>query len=133
MDTTDCISTWTVLLQQFFPAFTTPGAQVFLALIRGWVLCTARRTITGILPFADPKGQHAHDAFHRFLPDGRWDMNVLWKLLTILLVKTFGPREPSRWTWTIRSFIAAGGRSVARAGGAMRFDPRGRIRCMPGA
>lgn len=92
MDTTDCISTWTVLLQQFFPAFTTPGAQVFLALIRGWVLCTARRTITGILPFADPKGQHAHDAFHRFLPDGRWDMNVLWKLLTILLVKTFAPQ-----------------------------------------
>lgn len=92
MDTTDSISTWTVLLQQFFPAFTAPGAQVFAALIRGWVLCTARRTISGILPFADPKGRHAHDAFHRFLPDGRWDMNVLWKRLTILLVKTFAPQ-----------------------------------------
>jgi hypothetical protein len=89
MDTTTCISTWTALLQQFFSAFTAPGTQVFLALISGWVLCTARHTITGILPFADPKGQHAHDAFHRFLPDARWDMNALWKLLTVLLVKTF--------------------------------------------
>jgi hypothetical protein len=89
MNTTDCISTWTVLLQQFFPAFTAPGAQLFVGLVSGWVLCTARRTISGILPFADPKGRHAHDAFHRFLPDGRWDMNVLWNLLTVLLVKAF--------------------------------------------
>ena len=89
MDTTTCISTWTALIQQFFPEFTAPGAQVFLALVTGWILCTARHTITGILPFADPRRQHAHDAFHRFLPDARWDMNALWKLLTILLVKTF--------------------------------------------
>jgi hypothetical protein len=92
MDTTDGISTWTVLLQQFFPAFTAPGARLFLDLVSGWVLCTARRTITGIVPFADPKGRHAHDAFHRFLPDARWDMDVLWKHLTVLLVKTLAPQ-----------------------------------------
>jgi hypothetical protein len=89
MDTTSSVSTWTALIQQFFPVFTAPGAQIFLALVSGWVLCTGRHTITGILPFADPVGQHAHDAFHRFLPDAHWDMNALWKLLTILLVKTF--------------------------------------------
>jgi hypothetical protein len=89
MNTATCISTWTALLQQFFPAFTAPGAQLFLALVSGWVLCTARRTITGIVPLADPDARHAHDAFHRFLPHARWDMNVLWKLLTALLVKTF--------------------------------------------
>ncbi len=89
MDTTSSVSTWTALIQQFFPVFTAPGAQIFLALLGGWVLCTGRHTITGILPFADPVGQHAHDAFHRFLPDAHWDMSALWKLLTILLVKTF--------------------------------------------
>jgi hypothetical protein len=89
MDTTSSISTWTVLIQQFFPAFTAPGAQIFLALATGWVLCTGRRTLTGILPFADPHRRHAHDAFHRFLPDARWNMDALWKLLTLLLVKTF--------------------------------------------
>jgi hypothetical protein len=89
MDTTSAVSTWTALIQQFFPVFTAPGAQVFLALICGWVLCTGRHTMTGILPFADPVGRHAHDAFHRFLPDAHWDMNALWKLLAVLLVNTF--------------------------------------------
>jgi hypothetical protein len=64
-------STWTELIQQFFPIFTTPGAKIFSSLMTGWILCTARRTITGILPFADPQNKHAHDAYHRFLPDAR--------------------------------------------------------------
>jgi hypothetical protein len=91
MDTTLALSTWTALIQQFFPVFTAPGAQIFLALMTGWVLCTGRRTLTGILPFADPDRRHAHDAFHRFLPDARWSTDALWKLLTLLLVKTFAP------------------------------------------
>jgi hypothetical protein len=42
-----------------------------------------------MVPFADPQGRHAHDTFHRFLPDGRWERDTLWKRLTILLVKVF--------------------------------------------
>lgn len=85
------IPTWTILVQRFFPAFTTPTAQIFRALVDGWVLCTRRRTITGIIPFADPAGRHAHDAFHRFLREGRWEPDTLWKLLTVLLVQLFAP------------------------------------------
>src|SRR4030042_935567 len=47
-------STWTELLQQFFPIFTAPGAEIFSQLMIGWILCTVRRTVTGILPFANP-------------------------------------------------------------------------------
>lgn len=65
------ISTWPELLGQFFPFFTVPGAEIFARLMTGWVLCTARRTVTGIIPFADPVGWRTHDAYHRFLPDGR--------------------------------------------------------------
>ena len=89
MVTTSTVSTWTALIQQFFPVFTAPGAPIFLALVTGWVLCTGRHTLTGMVPFADPVGRHAHDAFHRFLPDARWNMDALWKLLTILLVQAF--------------------------------------------
>ena len=84
-------STWTDIIQQFFPIFTAPGAEIFSSLITGWILCTARRTITGILPFADPSSQHAHDAYHRFFPDSRWDINRLWQILTLVLVKIFYP------------------------------------------
>jgi len=82
-------STWTELLQQFFPIFTAPGADIFVRLITGWVLCTTRRTVTGILPFADPSGLRTHDAYHRFLPDGRWDMSRLWQTLARLMIQMF--------------------------------------------
>ena len=62
-----------------------------MSLVTGWVLCTAKRTITGILPFANPQRQRPHDAYHRFFPDASWATSQLWKLLTILLVKIFHP------------------------------------------
>lgn len=91
MNTITIISTWQTIIQQFFPIFTAPTAQIFMTLVTGWVLCTAKRTITGILPFADPQGSRAHDAYHRFFPDASWVTSELFKLLTILLVKIFYP------------------------------------------
>ncbi|GAG39033.1 unnamed protein product, partial [marine sediment metagenome] len=77
MDTINTISTWTDIIQYFFPIFTVPTTEIFLNLITGWILCTAKHTITGILPFADPTGQKAHDAYHRFFPDASWAMSEL--------------------------------------------------------
>jgi hypothetical protein len=91
MNTITTISTWTDIINQFFPIFTAPGAEIFSQLMTSWILCTARRTITGILPFADPCFQRAHDAYHRFFPDSRWDINRLWQILTLILVKLFCP------------------------------------------
>lgn len=82
-------STWTKLVQQFFPLFTAPGAEIFSRLVIGWILCTTRRTITGIVPFADPWPQCAHDAYHRFFPNARWSMAELWKLLARILIQAF--------------------------------------------
>jgi len=91
MNTTTIISTWQTIIQQFFPIFTAPTADIFMTLVTGWVLCTAKHTITAILPFADPQGSRAHDAYHRFFPDASWVTSELWKLLTVLLVKIFYP------------------------------------------
>jgi hypothetical protein len=84
-------STWETIIRQFFPIFTEPTAHLFLQLVTGWILCTAKRTITGILPFADPDRQRAHDAYHRFFPDASWATSELWRLLAIWLVKVFYP------------------------------------------
>jgi hypothetical protein len=82
-------STWTGLLQQFLLIFTAPTGEIFIRLITGWILCTTRRTVTGIIPFADPLSVRTHDAYHRFFPDARWNMTMLWQTLAILLVQTF--------------------------------------------
>ena len=88
-----CItSAWHELLGQFFHLFTKPGAKIFANLMTGWILCTARRTITGILPFADPLNSRAHDAYHRFFPDAHWFMNRLWHTLTLILVVGLCPK-----------------------------------------
>ncbi len=86
------ISTWTELLQQFFPIFTVPGAKIFVRLMTGWILCVRRRTVTGMIPFADPLGLRTHDAYHRFLPDARWDMSGLWQILARILIQTLSPK-----------------------------------------
>lgn len=84
-------SAWAELLQQFFPLFTAPTGPLFARLLTGWVLCTTRRTITGILAFADPDGVRAHDAYHRFFPDARWDPRALWRVLAQILIRAFYP------------------------------------------
>ncbi len=91
MVTYGLVSAWNALCQQCFPVFTQPTAQVFLRLVTGWVLCTGRRTITGIIPFADPESIRSHDIYHRFFSKARWDPERLWKLLAQLLVRTFHP------------------------------------------
>jgi hypothetical protein len=89
MNATSTISTWMDIINQFFLIFTVPGTKIFVWLIQGWILCPVRRTISGILPFADPAHERAHDAYHRFFPDARWDMIELWRILTRLLIALF--------------------------------------------
>lgn len=89
MNTLNINSTWNGIIQYFFPIFTAPTAKIFANLICGWILCTAKHTITAIMPFAEPDNHRAHDAYHRFFPDARWSMSKLWRLLTILLVRVF--------------------------------------------
>jgi len=82
-------SAWDAIILNFSTVFTQPTAAVFIELITGWILCTTRRTITGILPFADPKGKCCHDAYHRIFPKSRWLPAQLWKLLANLLINMF--------------------------------------------
>jgi hypothetical protein len=80
-------SAWNKILNQFFPIFTEPTAKIFSALINGWVMCTARHTVTGIVPFAAEFLPKPHDSYHRFFNKSRWEITSLWKVLTLLLVK----------------------------------------------
>jgi hypothetical protein len=85
------IPAWDALVNIFLGTFTQPTGQVFVRLLTGWILCTGRRTITGMIRGADPEGWHAHDAYHRFFSEAAWMMEELWRSLTLLLVKRFCP------------------------------------------
>jgi len=84
-------SAWDAIILNFSPLFTQPTAHIFTNLITGWILCTTRRTITGIIPFANPKNKRPHDAYHRLFPKSRWLPAQMWKLLAQLLIELFYP------------------------------------------
>lgn len=80
---------WQALFGLFFFHFTRPSLALFRELATGWVLCLGRRTVTRIIPLADPDGERAHDAYHRFLRAGRWSTSNIWGRLSRLLVNRF--------------------------------------------
>jgi DDE superfamily endonuclease len=82
---------WTALLTQARPVFRAPSYAIFTDLLTGWVLAPGRRTVTAMITVADPAAGRAHDAYHRFLRDGAWNISGLWRLLTTHAVNSFAP------------------------------------------
>jgi hypothetical protein len=110
-----CISTLEDLLLSLIPVFTSPSADLFRALVVGWTLCPTRRTVTALIPFADPDLAHAHDAFHRFFRAGAWTVTHLFRLWAILLVNALAPTDPELLLATDDTVHKKTGRKVAGA------------------
>ena len=85
------MSSWTALLTSARPVFRAPSFAIFTDLLTGWVLAPGRRTVTAMITLADPAGGRAHDAYHRFLRDGVWNLRGLWRLLATHAVTRFAP------------------------------------------
>ena len=71
--------------------FTRPSFTLFVELVCSWVLCPGRRTVTNMLSMLAPRPRRAHDAYHRFLRAGAWDMTQLWFFLVTKLVGALVP------------------------------------------
>lgn len=85
------MSAWRALLERTRPVFRAPSFAVFTDLVTGWVCAPGRRTITAMITVADPAGRRAHDAYHRFVRDGAWLMNQLWRVLACYAIGRFAP------------------------------------------
>jgi hypothetical protein len=82
---------WDVLLAAFGGGFTQPSFTLFRELTCAWVLCSGRRTVTRMIRLIHPEGRRAHDAYHRFLRIGAWNMAALWRELAVRLAVRFCP------------------------------------------
>jgi len=75
------------------PAFTQPGLQNFMVLISGWICCTGRHTLTGILRAVWPQARRKHfSAYYRFLASGQWALDAVGRVLLYLCLP-FVPEE----------------------------------------
>lgn len=77
---------WDLLLIACDPAFTQPSLDLFHELLTAWVLCPARRTVTGMLRICGLPLRRAHDAYHRLLREGAWQMALIWEIAARRLV-----------------------------------------------
>lgn len=85
------MSSWTALLASARPVFRAPSFAIFTDLVTGWVLAPGRRTVTAMIAVVDPACGRAHDAYHRFLRDGAWNLSGLWRLLAVHAARQFAP------------------------------------------
>ncbi len=81
------LDAWEKLIGLYATAFTRPSFRNFVKLINGWALYPGRRTVTNMITLADPDGDRAHDAYHRLIRIGKWEMASLWKILATLAVE----------------------------------------------
>ena len=86
------------LFQQLLPCFSIafvsrPTIDSFFTITLGWILCTGRRTITGIIRAAGPDATKSHDAYQRFFSGAKWQMDELWKVLFFIMKETIQIQE----------------------------------------
>ncbi|MGH9059950.1 MAG: IS701 family transposase, partial [Acidimicrobiales bacterium] len=68
-------------------AFTSPSFTLFLELTSAWVCTTGRHTVTGMMAVMDPATRGAHDAYHRLIRAGTWNLEFLWEAMAIMVVQ----------------------------------------------
>jgi len=91
MNDLELVSAWNELSLMFCLCFSAPVAPTFQALLLGWVLTTARHTISGIIPFARLQSCRPHDAYHYLFPHARWSPAWLWQKWARFVVNQLAP------------------------------------------
>ena len=107
-------STLAEIVLSLLPAFTGPSAAIFRDLLVAWIVCPGRRTITGMIPFADPAGGRHFSVYHRFIRAGAWLLDRLFRLWANVLVGALAP-EGLLWCQTDDTVHKKSGRKVEGA------------------
>jgi hypothetical protein len=79
------------LLQQFAPVFTSPTYRTFVAIVAGWVLSQRHRFITEVIFSSGNVGNGHWSRFHRFFSHAAWDIDTFSLVLVKLVVTILAP------------------------------------------
>lgn len=112
--------TFAAYLVVFQECFTTPSFQRLLTIMTGWVLCTGKHTVTGVMRAAGVVGKREHSGYHRFFSQGSWEPDAVGLALMRLVLKLV-PRD-ARVKLTIDDTLGRHtGKHISSAG--MHRDP----------
>jgi len=80
-------------LALFESCFTAPSHARFVTLLRGWVLCIGKHTVTGVMRAAGVVGKHEHGGYHRFFSRGAWNPDEVGLVLARLALSLLPQSE----------------------------------------
>ncbi|MCG8553983.1 MAG: transposase [Proteobacteria bacterium] len=84
---------FTMCLGLFQGCFTAPSFQRFVTLVRGWVLCTGKHTVTGVMRAAGVVGYREHSGYHRFFSRGAWHPDQVGLVLARWVLRLLSANE----------------------------------------
>jgi hypothetical protein len=112
--------TFVECLHLFAGCFTAPSFQRFMTVMAGWLLCTDKHTVTGVMRAAGVVGKREHGGFHRFFSRGAWEPDDVGLVVMKLVLPLLANR--ARVTLALDDTLARHtGKKIASAG--MHRDP----------
>lgn len=109
-----------MLLLPFASEFTQPSYYLFQNLVRGWLLCPGRRSITNCIRTAQVIGDGHFSNYHRFFSQHVWSLDTLGFVLLGLFLRFLPPG--ARLQWIVDDTLnRKTGKSIIHAG--MHRDP----------
>jgi hypothetical protein len=80
-------ASWLTFLHLFGSCFNAPSQLLFEQLVTAWALCPGRRTLTRLWSVIPAKLRRHYGAYARWVREGDWSMDELWRRLVGLLVR----------------------------------------------
>jgi hypothetical protein len=84
-------TSWLTFLHLFAACFNAPSQLLFEQLITAWALCPGRRTLTRIWSVIPAPRRRRYGAYARWVREGDWSMDELWRRLVVQLVERWAP------------------------------------------
>jgi hypothetical protein len=84
-------TSWLTFLHLFGGCFNAPSQLLFEQLVTAWALCPGRRTLTRIWSVIPAKRRRRYGAYARWVREGDWSMDELWRRLVVHLVERWAP------------------------------------------
>jgi hypothetical protein len=84
-------ASWLAFLHLFADCFTAPSRLLFEQLVTAWALCPGRRTLTRLWSVIPAGTRRRYSAYARWVREGHWSMDELWRRLVVHLVQLWAP------------------------------------------
>jgi hypothetical protein len=84
-------TSWLTFLHLFGGCFNAPSQLLFEQLVTAWALCPGRRTLTRLWSVIPAERRRRYGAYARWVREGDWSMDELWRRLVVQLVERWAP------------------------------------------